>query len=217
MIPAAALPHPLCPSAHCVQERLQQYDKKVRRAVAEKVLSQSKRSLEVRHNARVVAAPVARPCLSGAAPGSAALCLASCCRKVAGSQCRQAAMPCTALLCSAQSSLCSPQVNVAAVNRFISAAVPDLSQQQKAALKAAGQKRKAGGEDGGAGAAGSGGEAEGREQGGEAAEAAAAFLQETMAELEQGQQGQQQEGGRAAGSPPGGSGKKQKKGRGKGK
>ena len=30
-----------------LQDRLQQYDKKVRRAVAEKALSQSKRSLEV--------------------------------------------------------------------------------------------------------------------------------------------------------------------------
>ncbi|KAL4421998.1 hypothetical protein ABPG77_005428 [Micractinium sp. CCAP 211/92] len=77
----------------------------------------------------------------------------------------------------------SLEVNVAAVNRFISAAVPELTQEQRAALKAAGQA---------AGAAAAGQAAGGRKrqerEGGtsEAADAegaAAAFLEEAMAEL----------------------------------
>lgn len=111
-----------------------------------------------------------------------------------------------------------PQVNVAAVNRFISAAVPDLSQEQKAALKGAGQRGAGGAAAGAAGGtrkrkSGGGSEgAEGEEAAGEGdasgAAAAAAFLQETMEEL-QGQgavpekQQQQQEAG---------SGKKRRKG-----
>lgn len=68
---------------------------------------------------------------------------------------------------------------MAAVNRFISAAVPDLSKEQKAALREAG-----------AAAAGAGTRGRGEGQG-EAADAAAAFLQGTMAEL----QGAPEQGG----------------------
>jgi hypothetical protein len=64
---------------------------------------------------------------------------------------------------------------VSAVNRFITAAVSDLSHEQKAALKAAGEKRKTDSSGGGPGKAD-------RSQH-NAAEAAEAFLQETMQEL----------------------------------
>lgn len=79
----------------------------------------------------------------------------------------------------------APQVNVAAVNRFISAAVPDRSAAQKAALRAVGHKQ---------GPASSGGERE--EQ--EAAAEAAAFLDDTLAELQGGEQQAQQGGGKQA-------------------
>ncbi|PSC67180.1 nuclear nucleic acid-binding C1D [Micractinium conductrix] len=73
----------------------------------------------------------------------------------------------------------SLEVNVAAVNRFISAAVPDLSSDQKAALKAARGKSGGGtaaGASGGKRTAGGGGG-----DGGQDAEAAAAaFLQDTL-------------------------------------
>ena len=58
--PAAPAPPALCrsppPAACCAQERLQQYGKKVRRAVAERELSRSKRSLEVVRGAALHAA-----------------------------------------------------------------------------------------------------------------------------------------------------------------
>lgn len=94
----------------------------------------------------------------------------------------------------------SMEVNVSAVNRFISAAVPNLTREQKAALATAGQaaaaaanaKRKrapgAGGDNGNGGA---GQDAEG---------AAAAFLQETMAELQPGVEEEAAAGGGPAGS-----------------
>ncbi|KAL4440306.1 hypothetical protein ABPG75_003307 [Micractinium tetrahymenae] len=101
----------------------------------------------------------------------------------------------------------SLEVNVAAVNRFITAAVPDLTQGQKAALKAAGQpaggattgvrKRRQQEGGGGAAAVGEGGDAEG---------AAAAFLEETMAELA----GGGEPGGDVAAAAAGGAGTGQK-------
>lgn len=89
------------------------------------------------------------------------------------------------------------QVDVAAVNRFISAAVPDLTREQKAALKEAGQQD--GGHKRGEPASG-GGEAGGH---GDAELAAAAFLEEAMVELGG--------GGAAGGEAVAAGGKKQKK------
>lgn len=87
------------------------------------------------------------------------------------------------------------QVNVSAVNRFITAAVPDLSREQRAALREAGQKRKA------AAAAGGGAERQAADE--DAAGAAEAFLQEAMQELQGAQPGQEQQ---AAGAQQRGSG-----------
>lgn len=65
---------------------------------------------------------------------------------------------------------CPLQINVGAVNRFISAAVPDLSGDQKAALKAASGKRPAA-------SASLATQAEGAQ---DAADAAEAFLRDAL-------------------------------------
>jgi hypothetical protein len=194
-----------------LQERLKQYSKKVRKLLSEKELKESRRTLEV--------------C------GLCGLCgLLECCRgralghpDVHGSVCRNqaAALSLFRSDVSVSSFLLfmwpiSLQVNVAAVNRFISAAVPDLSREQKTALKgSAGQRQAtstaavsaasaAAGEATGSGrkrrAGAGGGGAAAAEEEAEAADAAAAFLQDTMAELQQepGQQQEQQAAGVAA-------------------
>jgi hypothetical protein len=174
-----------------VQERLRLYAKKVRKVWAEKELRESRRSLEVRGGGS------AGLRLHALLPGGVG------CPPQHTSQPQHAHVPGACLCRLLELSLlrcCTPplmQINVGAVNRFISAAVPDLSSEQKAALKRAGQEGAAKRQGASAGAASAPGARGGGCCGGDgtqdAADAAEAFLRDTLGRDQGGAAPQQQQ------------------------